>query len=1150
MVLIVWMVHTQRQQQRRTVMTGIGWTSDAAWTPEGGCSPTSLGACQPVKSRALCRNLCSSTLGCIGWTFVRPPYARNWEAACLRSPPQSHIALNDSLGRCCLEQHLPAALRQPATCCDAGQIDVSFLCREGCRAPWPNATSLDNLAASKIDAQRRHQHGGPLAAEAFPWVPIQQRVELRLRRQAANQEGPGASDAAIATTPHAVGAAPSLPRPPQQRIAVCVAGAARAFVHPAVGYSFERFVLPDERLEPFRRSPLPCLLHTCAYPPTAHAEAATDRALGHGFLCSAQVLGASGAAITDVYVAIGTGDEDHRAVCAIRDSNPRLASSSGALQRAPLVAQSHPGAVCHARVWGRAPWLARQRHSAAPFNPPLDCATPLRHSAAPLRCAIRPRASDPVAHVPSRAIAQRTNLLPMDDMSYVRSAEGAAHLAHAIARLRPVAVWTDTSVSSAACRTPATGQFAKVAKCLELARTHERRHGFKYDMLVRTRPDILWHGPVLSGRVSLDALSAALHETAELHHTVIGADDMLMIAPRTAWRAVEALRPEALKCAPLCSKRYWEWMRGLRTHCLLKAAFASAGIHHVDLLGAAALEDVLHARQLPSHAPPLRVQHDGGFAWRDWEGSLAGAPPLPADQLRLGQFSILRAGRRTAHAPSQAPVAVSAIGVAVTCAYGERGECAAPLPRCAPCLTADWDAKPPLLAHPGYCEGAEGEGDCQRGMKGAWDTGGAGEAGGFVGLPACIRRCEACARCRFLSFSLHLEDCTWTYRCNLSKLTYVADNTLQTFRTVQVRYGADGALRRAEIAPPAGAARCPTQTMAAWNPDALRPVEGGASASTEGAACTPLPASPAAPVPAASMDVAVPTRVLTAAPSPARRLTSETAGEEPYVAALAATGQARAPTPFTRRRHGGNATALRGRAHAAGAAARLAARRISLGHDTHRPEAEHGTRGSGGGPAESLAGGRGMPRVWTGLIVAFAASEVTAIRQLLELACEDAYAQALNATRRALFQARYHPSRHHSSSSRLQSGLEGAPWPSGAPNETVLALRLMRSLGPLRRWESACTHSDERAALQLLSVGPAPLRRLLASSRVRAHAARLIALAMPPAPGSGGHDHAQAPSAGARAANRHKPQQGAADGTAHAQRSGTAASRTAQPQAL
>ena len=87
----------------------------------------------------------------------------------------------------------------------------------------------------------------------------------------------------------------------------------------------------------------------------------------------------------------------------------------------------------------------------------------------------------------------------------------------------------------ASCRTPPTAQFDKIARCVELAREHEAQvPGLRYDMMLRSRPDVLWTGPVLTGGVTLATLAHALEATPEVHRTILTTDDINMFAPRRA----------------------------------------------------------------------------------------------------------------------------------------------------------------------------------------------------------------------------------------------------------------------------------------------------------------------------------------------------------------------------------------------------------------------------------------------------------------------------------------------------------------------------------------------------------------------------------------------------------------------------------------
>lgn len=531
---------------------------------------------------------------------------------------------------------------------------------------------LDSEPASVIDRQVRQHHGATTSLRGnAPWVDLQQRIEMRLRRQALK----------AATTTSELDHPADIDRhraataddDPPARVALCVAGAARTFVHPAVGWSVERFV-----------------------------------------------RGAAGLrAQVDVFVALGTGEEDHRA---------------------------------------------------------------------------------------------RTNYLPLDEQVYVRSPEGAAHLAAALARLRPRAVRSFPGLATATCRTPPTGQFEKIAACVDLATAHEQSAlppGSRYDLLVRIRPDVVWTMPILSHGVSLASLARSLNSTPALQRTVLGADDIALLAPRSAWAGLASLRPSALTCHRLCHDApYWRWMHGLRTHCLLKAQLAAKNLHHVELLGAAPHVDVLHARTLPPHAPPLLAAWSGaawgsGAAAADGGGTVDGGaaarpPPswLPADQLRLGAFEIWRARapdlRASVVAASSeqlvfglAVTCAAAVDVADPCAAGVDAEqadepstsrataavasgdaaaaaAAAGAPwRCELCTTPRWLGRSSLTAHVGFCGKTVGEGDCAKGHKGAYEMGGAGEATGVVGAAACMRKCEACARCQYISFSPHHEDCSY-----------------------------------------------------------------------------------------------------------------------------------------------------------------------------------------------------------------------------------------------------------------------------------------------------------------------------------------------------------------------------------------------------
>ena len=206
---------------------------DAAWLPRGEsgalgpCSHGALGACQPVLGASSgCSILCTQTLGCVAWTYVRPEMSPDPTQWCAEEPYPVKVRANLTAGgRCCLQQHWPAvgAVPAQAACCTAGL--VASPCREGCRMPWPAVNILDDLAPHAIDRQRRDMIGGAASIRMFPWVGVQQ---LHLRPS---------------ESPHKGRRGARQPREVTPRVAVCVAGAARALIHPLVWRSLERHVL-------------------------------------------------------------------------------------------------------------------------------------------------------------------------------------------------------------------------------------------------------------------------------------------------------------------------------------------------------------------------------------------------------------------------------------------------------------------------------------------------------------------------------------------------------------------------------------------------------------------------------------------------------------------------------------------------------------------------------------------------------------------------------------------------------------------------------------------------------------------------------------------------------------------------------------------
>jgi len=202
-----------------------------------------LGACQPVAGGAKgCSALCERTIACVAWTYVRPG-TKGYEY-----PRLTLLAANYTAGgRCCLEDQLRREPPAPDACCESGEAMPP--CRTDCRMSWAPPRYIDDHTVAQIDEQRVKSHLCPAAGcslEQWPWVEVQQQTEerLRSRRRAARAPEPAG---------------------PTPRVAICLTGAARSMVHPAIGRAFRK-----------------------------------------------HVLGAGGTAQLDVFAVLGTGGEDHR----------------------------------------------------------------------------------------------------------------------------------------------------------------------------------------------------------------------------------------------------------------------------------------------------------------------------------------------------------------------------------------------------------------------------------------------------------------------------------------------------------------------------------------------------------------------------------------------------------------------------------------------------------------------------------------------------------------------------------------------------------------------------------------------------------------------------------------------------------------------
>lgn len=74
-------------------------------------------------------------------------------------------------------------------------------------------------------------------------------------------------------------------------------------------------------------------------------------------------------------------------------------------------------------------------------------------------------------------------------------------------------------------------------------------------------------------------------------------------------------------------------------------------------------------------------------------------------------------------------------------------------------------------------------GSCETGTIGNWQLPAGEYAGGWsAAAAACAMRCRRCARCRYVSVSLHWRDCGWFERCDLTRLRTEIDG----FRTFAI----------------------------------------------------------------------------------------------------------------------------------------------------------------------------------------------------------------------------------------------------------------------------------------------------------------------------------------------------------------------------
>ena len=72
------------------------------------------------------------------------------------------------------------------------------------------------------------------------------------------------------------------------------------------------------------------------------------------------------------------------------------------------------------------------------------------------------------------------------------------------------------------------------------------------------------------------------------------------------------------------------------------------------------------------------------------------------------------------------------------------------------------------LVKAGFCNAtvANKPGNCVAGNHGSWNT----TSYGLHTLGACALKCLSCSRCRFVSFSVVHEDCSWYHHCSMGHL--------------------------------------------------------------------------------------------------------------------------------------------------------------------------------------------------------------------------------------------------------------------------------------------------------------------------------------------------------------------------------------------
>jgi len=71
----------------------------------------------------------------------------------------------------------------------------------------------------------------------------------------------------------------------------------------------------------------------------------------------------------------------------------------------------------------------------------------------------------------------------------------------------------------------------------------------------------------------------------------------------------------------------------------------------------------------------------------------------------------------------------------------------------------------------GYCDiTEESRSNCETSLKGSWPLPPTAKASWPAAASYCLRQCDACARCRYVSFSPTFGDCSWFAKCDLAAL--------------------------------------------------------------------------------------------------------------------------------------------------------------------------------------------------------------------------------------------------------------------------------------------------------------------------------------------------------------------------------------------